>query len=167
MPAGWIVTRIEEIPQEWRRPDGTSVGDEEALAEVERRDPRAIERWDAFEERFPGIWERLQTHDLRTFLGIRAFGVAAFTASAGDPLIVPHSEAEEGYEQEELYAVVVGSARFVCDGEEVDLAPGSVLYVSPEVHREAYARESPTTVLVVGGVPGRAYEPPPFHLDAG
>ena len=142
------------------------VDEAEALAEIEREDPRAIERWDAFEERFPGIWERLKAHDVRTFLGIRAFGVAAFTAAAGDPLIVPHSETAEGYGQEELYTVLVGLARFVCDGEEVELEPGSVLFVPPDVHREGHALASPTTVLVVGGVPGQAYEPPPFHLDA-
>jgi mannose-6-phosphate isomerase-like protein (cupin superfamily) len=165
--ARWRVTRLEDVPDGWRLPDGTAVDEDEALAAIERRDPRAIARWGAFEESFPGIWERLQVHDLRTFLGIRAFGVAAFTASAGDPLIVPHSETAEGYDQEELYAVVVGRARFVCDGEEVELAPGSVLYVAADVHREGYALESPTTVLVVGGIPGEAYEPPPFHLEAG
>jgi hypothetical protein len=118
------------------------VGDEEALAAIGRRDPRAIARWDAFEERFPSIWDRLQVHDVRAFLGIRAFGVAAFTASAGDPLIVPHNEAAEGYDQEELYAVVEGRARFVCDGQEVELDPGTLLYASPEVHREGYALAS-------------------------
>lgn len=45
----------------------------------------------------------------------------------------------------------------VCDGEEVELAPATVLFVSPDVHREGYALTSPTTVLVVGGVPGQAY----------
>ena len=167
MPARWKVTRLEDIPQEWLLLDGTTVADDEALAAIGRRDPRAIERWDAFEERFPGIWDRLRVHDVRTFLGVRAFGVAAFTASAGDPLIVPHSETAEGYGQEELYAVLVGRARFVCDGDEVEIEPGSVLFVSPDVHREGYALASPTTVLVVGGVPGEAYEPPPFHLDSG
>lgn len=166
MAARWTLARLDDIPEEWRLPDGTTVADAQALAAIERRDRRAIARWDAFEERFPGIWDRLRVHDVRAFLGVRAFGVAAFTASAEDPLIVPHSETAEGYGQEELYAVLVGRARFVCDGEEVELAPGCVLFVSPDVHREGYALASPTTVLVVGGVPGQAYEPPPFHLDA-
>jgi hypothetical protein len=30
---------------------------------------------------------------------------------------------------------------------------------------EGVALETPTTVLVVGGRPGAAYEPPPFVLD--
>ena len=156
--ARWTVARLADVPDGWRLPDGTPVDEDEALT--------AIARWEAFEERFPGIWDRLQVHDVRAFLGIRAFGVAAFTAAAGDPLIVPHSETAEGYDQEELYAVVQGRARFVCDGEAVELDPGTLLYVSPEAHREGYALASPTTVLVVGGIPGQAYEPPPFHLDA-
>lgn len=164
--ARWTVARLADVPDGWRLPDGTPVDEDEALTAIGGRDPRAIARWEAFEERFPGIWDRLQVHDVRAFLGIRAFGVAAFTAAAGDPLIVPHSETAEGYDQEELYAVVQGRARFVCDGEAVELDPGTLLYVSPEVHREGYALASPTTVLVVGGIPGQAYEPPPFHLDA-
>jgi hypothetical protein len=34
-----------------------------------------------------------------------------------------------------------------------------------EVSREGIALETPTTVLVVGGLPGRAYTAPPFALD--
>ena len=45
----------------------------------------------------------------------------------------------------------------VCDGEEVELAPATVLVVSPDVPREGSARPSPPTGLVVGGVPGQAY----------
>jgi hypothetical protein len=43
---------------------------------------------------------------------------------------------------------------------------GELLVASPEVHREAYALESPTTLFLVGGVPGRAYEPPAWSRDA-
>ena len=50
-------------------------------------------------------------------------------------------------------------------GDEVTRATGRVLFVPPEVFREGVALETPTTVLVVGGRLGAAYEPPPFVLD--
>ena len=43
----------------------------------------------------------------------------AFSASAGSLLVIPHDEA--AYGQEELYLVVEGRARFVCNGEETEL----------------------------------------------
>jgi hypothetical protein len=105
MPARWVLARLEEIPDEWLLADRTALSDEEALAIVGRRDPRALARWNAFEARYPEILERLSVHDVRR-------------------------------------------------------------HVSPEVRREGFALASPTRVLVVGGIPGEAYEPPPFHLDA-
>jgi len=165
---GWKAASIDDIPPDWENPvEGRVLSEEEAYERVVARDPSAGERWAEFERRYPGIWERFEDHGVRRFFGAGAFGVAAFTSSAGDPAIVPHSEAMYGYDQEELYVVVRGRARFLCDGEEVELAEGSLLYAAPEAHREAFALETPTTVLVVGGVPGRPYEAPPFHLDAG
>lgn len=98
-------------------------------------------------------------HSIREFLEIAGFGVNASEAPAGKELIVPHSEVEFGG-QEELYIVLRGSVRFVCDGEEVELGPGELLYAGPEVTREARALETPTVVVAIGGTPGKAYEVP-------
>jgi hypothetical protein len=142
------------------------LSEEEAYERVVAVDPAAGERWEEFERRHPGIWERFGDHGIRRFFGIRAFGIAAFTSRAGDPAIVPHSEAMYGYNQEELYIVLRGRVLFRCDGQELDELPvGGLLYVTPAVFREAVALETPTTILVVGGIPGAAYEPPPFQLD--
>jgi hypothetical protein len=88
-------------------------------------------------------------HSVRHHFGIEGFGVNAYEASEGEELIVPHDETEFG-NQEELYFVVRGRARFVCDGEEVEL-------VAPEVQREARALETPTIVFMVGGIAGAPY----------
>lgn len=56
--------------------------------------------------------------------------------------------------QEEIYVILRGRARFVCDGDEVEVGSGEVLYVPAEVEREARALETPTVVFMVGGVPG-------------
>jgi mannose-6-phosphate isomerase-like protein (cupin superfamily) len=97
-------------------------------------------------------WRQVRRH-----FGITGFGVNANEAAAGEELVVPHEEVSYGG-QEELYLVVRGSARFTCDRDEVELREGEVLYVRPEVVREAWALETPTIVFMVGGKPG-AYEP--------
>jgi len=56
---------------------------------------------------------------------------------------------------------VNGAATFEIDGEPVEAAAGSLVYVQPTATRKATATEEGTTILVVGGVPGRAYEPAP------
>src|SRR6266545_7963520 len=113
------------------------------------RAPHVLERWaDAGEHR--------KTHDVRGFLGVDSFGVNAFEAHEGELLVVPHDELGQGEQQEELYLVVEGRARFVCDGESLELGSGELLYARPGVKREAIALESPTMIFIVGGRPGEA-----------
>jgi len=110
--------------------------------------------WDGW-SREPGYGQKWRS--VRKHFGITSFGVNAYEASAGEELVVPHDEVGEGG-QEELYFLARGRARFVCDGEEVDLGEGELLYAPPEVRREARALESPTIVFMVGGLPGKPYE---------
>jgi mannose-6-phosphate isomerase-like protein (cupin superfamily) len=159
----WRKAKLTEIPTSAEIPvPGRELTPEQERAALEQRDPAAAARWAEFAERWPG--RPRSVHAVRRFFGIQSFGCNAFSAPAGKPLIVPHDETQYG--QEELYLVVAGRARFVCDGEEVELAAGEALVARPEVHREAYALETPTTLFLVGGVPGRAYEPPPWSRDA-
>jgi mannose-6-phosphate isomerase-like protein (cupin superfamily) len=97
-------------------------------------------------------WRQIRQH-----FGITGFGVNANEAAAGEELVVPHEEVAYGG-QEELYFIARGRARFTCDGDEVELGEGDLLYVRPEVMREAVAVETPTVVLMVGGKRG-VYEP--------
>jgi mannose-6-phosphate isomerase-like protein (cupin superfamily) len=163
---GWAAAALDDIPPDWRIPLADKrLSPDEAYERAVARDPEAGERWTELERRHPGIWARFHDHGIRRFFGIRAFGIAAYTSQAGDPAMVPHSE--EAYGQEELYVVLRGRIRFSCDGEEFVLEPGAAAFVQPQVYREALALETPTTLLVVGGVAGHAYEPPPFRLDHG
>jgi tetratricopeptide (TPR) repeat protein len=94
---------------------------------------------------------------VRHHLGITSFGVNAWTALAvGDRIINEHDE--EG-EDEELYLVHTGRARFELDGENVDAPAGTLVYARPGVKRTAFAEEPGTTILAMGGKPGEAYEP--------
>lgn len=162
----WVVATVSAIPSLWNvGADGVAIDEEEAFRVIAERDPGIVERWDEIERRHPGYEDEVSYHSVRQHLGIGSFGVAAWTAPAGQCVIPPHSETAAGYHQEELYIVLTGSASVVCDGDEVTLRAGQVLFVAPEVFREGVALETPTTVLVVGGLPGRAYTAPPFALD--
>lgn len=99
---------------------------------------------------------------VRRRLGIRGFGTNAFRAArAGDPVIEEHVESPG---QEELYVVVQGRAHFTVDGEDIDVAAGSAVFVQrPEARRSATAAEDDTVVLAVGGWPDRAYHPLPWE----
>ena len=52
-----------------------------------------------------------------------------------------------------------GHATFELDGERVDAPAGTFVYVAPTSKRTAFAEEPGTTIVAVGGTPGKAYEP--------
>jgi tetratricopeptide (TPR) repeat protein len=103
-----------------------------------------------------------QRFDVRRILDITAFGVSAFSAPSGGVVISEHDETLLGEAgQEELYIVVNGAATFEIDGESVEAPTGALVNVQPTAKRKATATEDGTTILVVGGRPGKPYEPAP------
>jgi tetratricopeptide (TPR) repeat protein len=103
-----------------------------------------------------------QRFDVRRRLDLTAFGVQAFRAPSGVDVIREHDETLLGEAgQEELYIVLEGAATFEIDGEPVDAPSGALVQVQPTAKRKATATEDGTTILVVGGTPGKAYEPAP------
>ena len=102
---------------------------------------------------------------VRHRLGIRAFGVSAWTGKqAGDRIINEHDEADD--EQEELYLVTQGRAAFEIAGERREVAAGTFVFVRPGVKRTAFAEEPGTTIVAVGAVPGKAFEPHGYDVWA-
>lgn len=100
--------------------------------------------------------------DIRRRFGITAFGTNAYRAPSGVGVINEHDETLLGEAgQEELYIVLNGAATFEIDGESVDAPAGSLVHVHPTARRKATAKDDDTTILVVGGTPGKAYEPAP------
>jgi tetratricopeptide (TPR) repeat protein len=100
----------------------------------------------------------LEWRPIRRRLGIRAFGINAYTAEkVGDCVVEEH---KEGSGHEEVYVVLSGLARFTVDGDEFDAAAGTLVYLpDPNVLRSAVSQEDGTTVLAVGGWPDKAFEP--------
>jgi tetratricopeptide (TPR) repeat protein len=101
---------------------------------------------------------------VRHHFGITAFGVNAWTGhAAGDRIVNEHDESEEN---EELYLVVRGHAVFELDGERRDAPAGTLVFARPGVMRTAFAVEADTTVLAIGGTPGKAYQPTGYEVWA-
>ncbi len=92
---------------------------------------------------------------VRKTLGVTAFGINAYTAAnAGDEVVEEHTEQQLGHE--EIYAVVSGHATFRVDGEKIDAPAGTLVYLDDVTQkRQAVANEPGTTVLAIGGVPGK------------
>jgi tetratricopeptide (TPR) repeat protein len=97
---------------------------------------------------------------VRDELGIRAFGISSWTAeNSGDQLVPEHAEDQEG-DNEELYVVVRGRARFEVVDDAFDAPQGTLVFVppGPGSRRTAVAEEAGTIVLAIGATAGKAYE---------
>jgi tetratricopeptide (TPR) repeat protein len=102
---------------------------------------------------------------VRHHFGITAFGVNAWTArDTDDRIINEHDESDD--EAEELYLVQRGHATFELDGKRLDAPIGTLVFARAGVMRTAFAEEPGTTIIAVGGVPGRAYEPVGWEIWA-
>ncbi len=110
---------------------------------------------------------RCPSRPIRSHFGITSFGINAWTGhEAGDRIINEHDEGEDGDEQEELYLVQRGRARFELDGERIEAPADTLVFVRPGVKRTAFAEEPGTTIIALGGTPGKAYEPTGFEICA-
>ena len=103
---------------------------------------------------------------VRHHFGITSFGVNAFTGKeAGDRIINEHDESEPD-SNEELYLVLRGRAVFELDSDRVVAPAGTLVFARPGVKRTAVAEEPGTTIIALGGTPGKAYEPDGWELWA-
>jgi tetratricopeptide (TPR) repeat protein len=102
----------------------------------------------------------LRWHPVRHALGVRAFGVNAYSGNAGEDVVEEHTEADDnGGGHQEMYVVLSGEARFQVDGETIDAPAGTFVFLpEPTSRRYAVARVDGTTVLALGGEPGVPYD---------
>jgi tetratricopeptide (TPR) repeat protein len=123
----------------------------------------AVARLDEIDEVSDG---RCPFRPVRYHFGITSFGVNAWKArDAGDRIINEHDESDPD-SGEELYLVVQGRAVFELDGDRVAAPAGTFVFAPPGVKRTAFAEEPETTVVAVGGTPGKVYEPDGWELWA-
>ena len=103
---------------------------------------------------------------IRHHLGITAFGVTAWTARAAGDLVVNEHDEDDPTADEELFLVLRGHAVFELDGNEVDAPAGTLVFAPPHTRRTASAREEGTTIVLLEGTPGKAYEARGWELWA-
>jgi hypothetical protein len=104
-------------------------------------------------------YRETRTGRIRHELGITAFGINSWLGpNAGDRVIPEHAEDQEG-DQDELYVVVRGRARFEVNDDTFDAPEGTLVYVPAGPNRRtAFAEEAGTTVVAVGATAGKAFE---------
>ena len=102
---------------------------------------------------------------VRMHFDISAFGVNAWTAREdGQAVIGEHTE-DSGHE--ELYFVASGHATFTVAGDEIDAPTGTFVFVrDPKAKRKADAKAAGTTVIALGGTPGKTFEPMGWEQSA-
>ena len=103
---------------------------------------------------------------IRNHFGIDSFGVNAWTTpEAGADIINDHDEVDTGHE--ELYLVIDGRATFTVEGATIDAPAGTAVFVrDPAAKRKAVAEEPGSTVLAIGGQPGKVFEPSSWERSA-
>ena len=100
---------------------------------------------------WPATWKSVRNH-----FGITGFGINAVTKDADKVLIPEHDESSSG--QQEVYFVHRGAVRVTLDGEVHEAGEGAMIAIEPATARKIESTASPTTLIVVGGTPGKAYE---------
>lgn len=111
-------------------------------------------------EGMEGIGPRGVFKRARGELGVSAFGIAVIEMPPNADGYPEHSHAEDG--QEEVYTAMDGSGEIEIEGERHPIDPETMIRVGPGVTRKVVTGEDSLRLLIIGGVPGEAYEPPEF-----
>ena len=109
-------------------------------------------------DELPSLWDGF-ARLVRPGLGLSAIGANVMHLPP-DYATRSHDEGESG--QEELYVRLAGSGWLVLDedGTELPLDAEQLAAVGPGVSRTLRSGPHGLQVLIIGGTPGRAYEPP-------
>ena len=94
----------------------------------------------------------------RAELGVESFGMAVIDMPPGITQYPEHDHEHDG--QEEVFVTLRGSGEIDLDGERRPLEPETIVRVGPSVTRKLITTDESIRVLVLGGTPGQAYEPP-------
>lgn len=113
----------------------------------------AVKRIDEMEAIYGGAFKRA-----RAELGVSSFGMQVIDMPPHIDAYPEHSH--EGDGQEEVYVALRGSGEIEIEGERHPLDPEIMVRVGPGVTRKVWTGQDSLRLLIIGGVPGKAYEPP-------
>jgi len=114
-----------------------------------------VKRTEEFEATFRGHMLKA-----RSGLGVTAFGMQIIVLPPNANRYPEHDHSYDG--QEEVYLILTGSATLEAGGEEHALEPGVFARVGPDEKRRVFTGAEPAEILILGGVPGKAFEPVQF-----
>ena len=112
-----------------------------------------VKRIDEMEAIYAGGFRRA-----RAELGVESFGMAIIEMPGGFENYPDHDHSEDG--QEEVYLTLSGGGELEIDGERHPLDPDHVARVGSGVSRKVWPGADGIRLLVLGGIPGKAYEAP-------
>jgi mannose-6-phosphate isomerase-like protein (cupin superfamily) len=114
-----------------------------------------VKRLDELEYFHHGAFGRL-----RAGLGVRAFGMQVVKLTPHSDLYPEHDHTDN--DQEEVYVTLAGKATLSVGTQQYTLEPGVFVRVGPREMRKVVTDTEPVELVVIGGVPGRVYTPPPY-----
>ena len=97
---------------------------------------------------------------LRAGLGVRAFGMQVVKLRPHSDLYPEHDHTDNDHE--EVYVTLAGKATLRVGAQRYALEPGVFVRVGPREMRKVVTDDDPVELIVIGGVPGQAYTPPPY-----
>jgi len=113
----------------------------------------AVKKIEDMEAVFGGGFRRA-----RAELGVESFGMQVIEMPPGYDRYPEHDHGEDG--QEEVYVTLSGGGELEIEGERFPLDRKHMARVGPGVTRKVWPGEDGIRLLVLGGKPGEAYEPP-------
>ena len=114
-----------------------------------------VKRLGEFEELGGGVF-----HRVRAGLGVESFGINVEVWPPNSQDYPEHDEGQSG--QEEVYTVLEGSATLVIQAHgDFELERGVFARVGPGIPRKIVPGPEGVTLLCIGAIPGKPYEPPP------
>ena len=113
----------------------------------------AVKKIDEMEAVYLGAFKRA-----RAELGVESFGMQIIDLPAGYDGYPEHDHAEDG--QEEVFMALRGGGEIEIAGERFPLDADHVARVSSGTMRKVWPGEDGIRLLVLGGIPGQAYEAP-------
>ena len=94
----------------------------------------------------------------RASLGVRAWGMQVMNLPPDSEDYPAHDHDADG--QEEVYVPLGGSATLEVRDQRFDLTPGAMARIGPNETRRFVPGPDGFRCLIIGGVPGEAFEPP-------
>ncbi|MDX6634049.1 MAG: hypothetical protein QOF06_252 [Solirubrobacterales bacterium] len=125
-----------------------------------------IEEIDAIE----GVLDGIKMHRVAAGLGVSAFGISIVDLDPGADQYPEHDHSKDGIggrmfskrpeqlSQEEVYVALRGTGTLEADGEQYPLDPDHIVRVGPSVKRKVVPGPEGLRLLVLGAIPGKAYD---------